>query len=86
MNITLKPELQRFVDEQVKAGIFATAEDVIEAGLGRLRGDDFGDFLPGEMDALIEVAEAQFSGGDGHTLDEARRHFRSKASGRPRSE
>jgi len=80
MNIILKPELQRFVEEQVKTGHFASPEDVIEAGLGRLLDDDFGDFQGGEMDALIENAEAQFARGDGHTLDEVRGRFRDRSS------
>ena len=83
MNITLKPELQRFIEEQVRTGQFGTPEDVIEAGLGRLRADDFGDFQPGEMDRLIGGAEAQFARGEGHALDEVRRHFRAKATGTP---
>jgi putative addiction module CopG family antidote len=81
MNINLKPELQQFVEEQVKTGLFASPEDVIEAGLGRLRADDFGDFRPGELEGLIDTAEAQFARGEGHTLEEVRRHFGDKAAG-----
>src|SRR5689334_12310293 len=36
MNITLRPEMQKFVEEQVKAGYFATPEEVVEAGVARL--------------------------------------------------
>jgi putative addiction module CopG family antidote len=78
MNISLKPELQRFIDEQIRSGRFTTPEDVIEAGLGRLRGDGFGDFMPGEMDGLIQTAEAQFARGEGHSLEHVREHFRKK--------
>lgn len=46
MTITFKPEFQQFVDEQFKAGQFASPEDVVEAGLGRLRAATLGDFQP----------------------------------------
>jgi Arc/MetJ-type ribon-helix-helix transcriptional regulator len=82
MNISLKPELQRYIEEQVRTGQFATPEDVIEAGLGRLRADDFGDFQPGEMEKLIEAAEAEFARGEGHTLAEVRQRFRNKSEAR----
>ena len=81
MTIRLKPELQRFIQEQVSSGHFATPEDVIEAGLGRLRDDDFGDFQPGEINGLIDQAEAQFARGEGHSLDEVRRRFRERSAG-----
>ena len=68
MTIHLKPELQRFIQEQVNAGHFASPEDVIEAGLGRLRQDDLGEFRAGELDGLIEKAEAQFARGEGRTM------------------
>ena len=77
MTIRLKPELQQFIEEQVQAGYFATPEDVIEAGLGRLR-NDLGDFRPGEMNGLIDEAEAQFARGEGHVLQDVRARFREK--------
>jgi Arc/MetJ-type ribon-helix-helix transcriptional regulator len=36
MTLTLKPYLERFIDEQVNAGLFRSAEEVLEAGLARL--------------------------------------------------
>ena len=33
MNVSLKPELEKFVEEQVKAGRFSSATEVLEAGL-----------------------------------------------------
>ncbi len=81
MTIQIKPELQQFVEEQVKAGRFATPEDVVEAGLGRLRDDDFGDFRAGELDSLIGSAEAQFARREDHSMSEVRSRFRDKAAG-----
>ena len=81
MTIRLKPELQRFIQEQVSSGHFATPEDVIEAGLGRLREDDLSDLQPGEMNGLIDKAEAQFARGEGHSLEEVRRRFHDRSAG-----
>ncbi len=36
MTVALKGEMERFVEDQVKAGRFSSAEDVVEAGLARL--------------------------------------------------
>lgn len=36
MNLQLKPELERFIDDQVKEGRFATPVEVVEAGIARL--------------------------------------------------
>jgi putative addiction module CopG family antidote len=43
MHVTLKPELERFVEEQVKAGRFSSVAEALEAGLARLMLDP----LPG---------------------------------------
>src|SRR5438128_8748420 len=40
MQISLKPELRRFIEQQVKAGRFSTLEEVLEAGVARLMLDD----------------------------------------------
>lgn len=39
MNITLTPELEEFVETEVKRGVYPTASEVIRAGLRRLRED-----------------------------------------------
>lgn len=36
MNLQLRPEVQKFVDERVKAGQYASTEALIEAGIARL--------------------------------------------------
>lgn len=33
MTITIKPEAQHFIEEQMKAGRYASPEDVVQAGL-----------------------------------------------------
>jgi hypothetical protein len=40
-----KPEIQEFIEEQVKAGRFSSPTEVIEAGIARLMLDPMGDEL-----------------------------------------
>ena len=70
MNVALKPELAKFVTEQVKAGRYESPEDVVAAAVSRLRQDDGADgFAPGELDALLAEAEAEFRRGEGIDVD-----------------
>ena len=39
MNISLTPELAKFVEKEVKSGLYQTASEVIRAGLRRLKED-----------------------------------------------
>jgi putative addiction module CopG family antidote len=58
MTVTLGPEAQRLVEERMKRGGYASAEDVLLAGLALLEQEEqFGDFAPGEWNALIEEGE-----------------------------
>jgi putative addiction module CopG family antidote len=65
MNVPLKPELERFVEEQVKAGRFSSASDVIEAGLARLMLDPVSnvDELDDADVSSIEASERQIAKG-----------------------
>ncbi|MGB7158076.1 MAG: type II toxin-antitoxin system ParD family antitoxin [Tepidisphaeraceae bacterium] len=67
MQVSLKPAIQRFIDEQVKAGRFANAEDVLEAGVARLMLDP----APDELDAddLATIAESEVQIRRGEALD-----------------
>jgi len=76
MNLTLRREDEQFIQDQVKAGRFASAADVVGAALERLRHDDFSDFEPGELDVLIAEGEADIRRGDVMTLDELREDLR----------
>jgi putative addiction module CopG family antidote len=64
MNVPLKPELERFVEEQVRAGRFASPAEVLEAGLARLMLDPPADELDAEDLAAIEESEAQIARGE----------------------
>jgi len=39
MNVSLTPELKKFVEKEVDSGLYQTASEVIRAGLRRLKGD-----------------------------------------------
>ena len=58
MNMSLRPEVQRFVEERLRSGQYATAEDVVEAGLTALKQQEAaGEFVAGEWDKLLEQGE-----------------------------
>jgi len=39
MNISMTPELEKFVEEEVRSGLYQSASEVIRAGLRRLKED-----------------------------------------------
>jgi len=39
MNVSLTPELEKFVQSEVNSGLYQTASEVIRAGLRRLKAD-----------------------------------------------
>jgi putative addiction module CopG family antidote len=61
MHVQLTPELEQFVDDQVKEGHFPSRDDVVEAGLARLMLDP----EPDELDAR-DIAELTESLGQMH--------------------
>jgi putative addiction module CopG family antidote len=80
MQVALSPELERFVEEQVKAGRFASPAEVVEAGLARLMLD-----RPDELDAedlaAIEESEAQIARGEDLDWKEVSKELRRKYLG-----
>lgn len=68
MNVALKPELEKFVEEQVKTGRFDTPEAVVAAALTRL--------TPGQLQAMVDEGEADIARGDVLTIGQVREHFR----------
>jgi Arc/MetJ-type ribon-helix-helix transcriptional regulator len=66
LTVELTPDQKRFIDEQVEAGHFPSAEKVVEAGLARLMLDpDMDDELDDEDIAAINESEAQIARGEG---------------------
>ena len=60
MNVPIKPEFEKFIEEQVKAGKFASPAAVLEAGLERLMFDELD-----EQDlAAIEESRSQIARGE----------------------
>jgi Arc/MetJ-type ribon-helix-helix transcriptional regulator len=77
MNLTLKPEDERFLNEQVKAGRFSSAEDAVAEAIDRLR---WGDEITPTRDDLAAVREglAQLDRGEGIPWEQARRDLNAK--------
>jgi antitoxin ParD1/3/4 len=77
MNLSLDPELQKLIDERVKSGRYATAEDVVAAALLTLDQQEwFGDFAAGELDGLLAQGEQSITQEgtlDGHEAFQLRR-------------
>ena len=57
MNISLTPELAKFVEKEVESGLYQTASEVIRAGLRRLK-EDQAVRLP-QVPKTLEELEAQ---------------------------
>ena len=57
MNISLTPELAKFVEKEVQSGLYQTASEVIRAGLRRLK-EDQAVRLP-QAPKTLEELEAQ---------------------------
>jgi putative addiction module CopG family antidote len=64
MTVSLSPELRKYVEEQVRAGRFASPQEVVEAGLARLMLDPLPDALDDDDLAAIDEAEAQIERGE----------------------
>jgi len=73
----IHPELQRFVEDQVRSGAFSSPKEVIEAGLARLMFDD-----EEEMDAdtlaAIQRAQDQIKRGEYRPFTEFAAEMRKK--------
>jgi Arc/MetJ-type ribon-helix-helix transcriptional regulator len=58
MSLFLNPAVQKLIDKRVKSGQYATPEDVMAAAILTLdQQEQFGDFTPSELDALLAEGE-----------------------------
>lgn len=58
MNLSLDPKVMKLIEERVKSGQYASAEDVVAAALVTLdQGERLGDFDKGELDELLAEGE-----------------------------
>ena len=78
VSIALKPEIQKFVDEQVQAGHFRSMEEVLEVALTRMMEEEELE-LDDATIAAINRAEEQYARGEGIDFDkfavEARKKY-----------
>ena len=82
MSISLRPELKRFVEDQVRAGKFASPEEVVEAGLARLMLDPAPDELDEDDRAAIAESEAQIARGEDLDWSQVSAELRKKYLGK----
>jgi Arc/MetJ-type ribon-helix-helix transcriptional regulator len=73
MHVSLRPETQRYIDEQLQTGRFPSLEAMIEAAVAELREVD--DSLDADTISAINEAEAQADRGEGMELDAFRKHI-----------
>ena len=89
MNVSLTPELEKFVQKEVGSGLYQTASEVIRAGLRRLKEDKKGQWrkLPTTLKELeddLAKSIASLDRGEGVDGEEAFRRFQEKIKARKR--
>jgi antitoxin ParD1/3/4 len=65
MNLTLKPELENFIQQEILAGKYASPDEAIEAALNLLQSKHATDRLATELRSQIDSAAAQLDRGEG---------------------
>jgi antitoxin ParD1/3/4 len=86
MNISLTPELAKFVEKEVESGLYQTASEVVRAGLRRLK-EDQGTRLPRapktleELEARLLQSIDQLDRGKGTDGEEMIRRLRKRIKG-----
>ncbi len=86
MNLSLSTGLQKWINDRVQSGQYATPEDVVAAALLSLdQQERMSDFTAGELDELLGEGERSIEQGgtlDGEEAHRQRRERRGKAQGR----
>jgi putative addiction module CopG family antidote len=75
MNLSLRPEVEKFIGDQVKEGRFSSAEAVVEEAIKLWREVPPVEELDDETAAAINEAEAQADRGEGMELAQFRSHI-----------
>jgi antitoxin ParD1/3/4 len=65
MNLTLKPELENFIQQEILAGKYASPDEAIEAALNLLQSKNTTELLATELRTQIDSAAAQLDRGEG---------------------
>ena len=87
MNVSLTPELEEFIAEEISSGMYESASDVIHAGLRLLREGNgakrsFMVSSAEELEAKLLSGVRQLEEGKGISSDEAMRKLRKRAHSR----
>ena len=82
MNVSLTPELEKFVAKEVGSGLYQTASEVIRAGLRRLKEDRLRQpYLPGtlaELETHLLESVKSLDAGKGVNGEEVLRRLRQR--------
>jgi Arc/MetJ-type ribon-helix-helix transcriptional regulator len=77
MELRLKnPELERFVEKQVEAGIFPSVDALLEEAIARLKQDEESPQVSDEDWAAIAEADVEFERGEYMEADEVKAKLR----------
>jgi putative addiction module CopG family antidote len=86
VNLTIPPDSQKFIEDRVKSGRYATPEDVVAAALRTLEDrETFADFEPTELDNLLEEGEQSIAAEGTLDGEEAFRLRRDRRAQGPKS-
>jgi antitoxin ParD1/3/4 len=78
MNLTLKPELTEFIQQEILTGKYASPYEAIEAALTLLKSKSATDRLATELREKIDSAAAQLDRGEGLNLEDVLTGLRAK--------
>ncbi len=79
MNVSLTPELEKFVDEKVKSGLYNSASEVIRESLRLLRREDEIEQLQlEELRREIKKSIKQMDDGQGISIDVVRERLQQR--------
>jgi len=81
MILSLPPEIEKFIGDQIKEGRFSTPEALVEAAIKVWR-DALDSGLDDETAAAINEAEAQADRGEGMDLETFRSHVSKRFVGK----
>jgi antitoxin ParD1/3/4 len=65
MNLTLKPELAEFIQQEILTGKYTSPDEAIEAALNLLKSKSYTELLAAELRDKINSAVAQLDRGEG---------------------
>lgn len=81
VQLTLKPEYERFIAEQLTSGRFSTPSEVIEAALSNFMSETVPDELDDRTIAALRRARAEFDRGEDRPFAEFAAELRAKLRG-----